>query len=280
MKAAIFAGQGAQRPGMGLGLLAESPTMVREADALLGCSIEQICRDSSGQLADTRFTQPALYVVQAAAYVRYHSDDYFDCFLGHSVGEYAALFASGMISFRDGLQLVAARGRIMAKYNGGAMLAFIGCERLELANLLCNIGADRELYIANENTPTQHVVAGPKKDIEFLQSEAEKVGLIARPLKVSGAFHSPHMRQASYEFYSEISKVRFREPTAPVISSCTGKPYVPGLPPAVLLSDQISSPVRWTDTVNAAVGIGVTEFIEIGHGKTLTNITREVLTNA
>lgn len=279
MKAAIFAGQGAQRPGMGLDLFPHVPRLVREADDFLGYSIENVCRDDAGQLADTRFTQPALYVVQCASFVTHHSDGEFACFMGHSVGEYAALFASGMLSFLDGLRLVAARGRIMAESNGGAMLAFIGSSRDDVEQLIHRERATSDVYIANENTPTQTVVSGPADQIDTLAHVASASGFFVRPLRVSGAFHSPHMRKASYEFYNEVKNVRFHAPTAPVISSCNAKPYTDASP-AVLLSDQISTSIRWTDTVATAMQLGITEFVEIGVGRTLTNITREAVAHA
>ena len=266
MKAYLFPGQGSQQQGMGQELFDEFADLTRKADDILGYSIKRLClEDPDGQLPQTQFTQPAVYVVNALSYLKkIRTEPKPDYVLGHSVGEYDALFASGVVDFETGLKLVKKRGELMGQARGGGMAAVMGLtadkveERLE-ENHLGN------LYIANYNSSYQIVISGLKAEIEkaepaFMDSGATHYKI----LKVSGAFHTPYMAEAKKKFKRFVKKFKFGEITIPVIANVTARPYGQQEIKENMI-EQITTPVNWMESIRylLAKGVDINDFHEI-----------------
>ncbi len=202
MRAYLFPGQGSQHLGMGEGLFDKYPELTAQADRILGYSIKELClEDPNGVLGNTKYTQPALYVVNTLHYLEMVNDQGPpDIVAGHSLGEYTALYAAGVFDFETGLRLVRHRGELMSEATGGGMAAVIGLSEDKLRQTLMDHGL-QQVDIANYNHVTQIVISGPQAQIEQAQQACEKAGArIVIPLKVSGAFHSSMMMAASERF--------------------------------------------------------------------------------
>ncbi len=267
MKVYLFPGQGAQRKGMGAGLFDEFKDFTQKADKILGYSIKELClEDPDGLLAQTQFTQPAVYVVNALSFFKkIQTESKPDYVLGHSVGEYNALLASGVVDFETGLALVQKRGELMSKATGGGMAAVMGLTADQVKEILEEKNLNN-LYIANYNSPRQIVISGLKTDIEKAESVfLEKGATHYRVLSVSGAFHTPYMADARKKFKKYVNKFKFGEITIPIIANVTARPYPPGDIKANII-EQITTPVNWNDSIRylLARGINIENFEEIG----------------
>ena len=275
MVAWLFPGQGSQARGMGAALFDRYPDLVAAADAQLGHSLADLCLNGPDErLRDTRYAQPALYVVEVLTYLeRAAREPAPDWFAGHSLGEYAALFAAGSLDFDTGLLLVQRRGELMSEANGGAMAAVLGPVAREIGSLLADWGLD-EVDVANDNAPEQVVLAGPAAAIDAVaQRLAQFDDARCVRLSVSAAFHSRAMARAGQEFGRFLGRFRLADPAVPVISNVTGLPYAPGTV-ADLLTAQISSPVRWTASMRHLLAAGEQEIAELGPGTVLTGLWR------
>jgi trans-AT polyketide synthase/acyltransferase/oxidoreductase domain-containing protein len=281
MKAYMFPGQGSQKKGMGNPLFDEFPELTATADQVLGYSIKELCLENPDNLlAGTDHTQPALYTVNAMMWM--HEEDKHDppaYLIGHSLGEYNALFAAGVFDFETGLRLVKERGRLMSLAKGGAMAAVLGLEEDNIRTILRENNLTT-LSMANYNSPLQIVISGPARDIENAEPVFKAAGVKHyRVLKVSAAFHSPYMKDAAEEFDRFATRFTFGEPRIPVISNVTARAYTKD-DVKKLLAAQITSPVRWTETIGYLTDQGVTEFKEIGPGNVLTGLLRRIRTEA
>ncbi len=273
MKAFIFPGQGSQFKGMGKELFKQFPSLIKEADAILGYSIENLCLDDpKKQLSLTQFTQPALYVVSALAFLaEAQSGSKADVVAGHSLGEYAALFAAGVFDFATGLKLVKRRGELMGQIKvEGGMAAILNTDETTIRSILEKArltGID----VANFNTPKQTVIAGQKKDLIAAEKAFQRAQATFVPLNVSAPFHSRYMETAAAEFAQFLQQFTFSEPKIPVIANVSARPYQAS---AIkdLLARQISSSVKWTETVNYLLGQGVNDYKELGPGEVLTKM--------
>ncbi|KOX11687.1 hypothetical protein ADL05_23170 [Nocardiopsis sp. NRRL B-16309] len=245
----MFPGQGVQRQGMGEDLFERFPRLVDRANDILGYSVRDLClSDPAGRLSDSRFSQPAIYVVNALAYRAegLRGDD-FDVLLGHSLGEYNALEAAGYIGFEAGLELVRARAEATAKCSG-AMLAVVGLELRRVHAVLRHAGLD-EVETANVNSRFQTVLGGPDLDIGHARSALVRAGArIATRLPVTGAYHTRHMAAAIAPFSSATAAAPFRRGHTPVVANRTARPHDASLVRRDLV-DHLTSPVLWQQSV-------------------------------
>lgn len=273
----LFPGQGSQKKGMGAELFLQFPEFVAQADEELGYSIAELCvEDSLGRLDDTQYTQPALYTVNCLAHLKDQQESGDPDFVaGHSLGEYSALFAAGAFDFVTGLQLVKKRGELMGKETGGGMAAVIGLDDQQVADVI-KASNYEDLYVANLNTPQQIVITGGHDSILAVKDVFVTAGAkFYIPLKVSGAFHSPFMRQARVEFELFLNQFEFSELSIPVISNVTALPYGSGRIKENL-AEQITHSVRWCDGINYLLGQTEPEFQEVGPGRVLTKMLAKI----
>jgi len=276
----VFPGQGSQKVGMGEGLFPGFAGEVAAADDVLGYSIQQLCLlDPEQKLGQTEFTQPALYVVNTLSYLKRLRDtgETPDFVAGHSLGEYNALFSAGVFDFATGLRLVQKRGELMARVTDGGMAAVLGLGVERVREILRDSGSGG-LDIANLNTPAQVVISGPAEDVRKAQEIFQGAGAkMFVPLKVSGAFHSRYMETARMEFDAFLAGFQFSAPTIPVVANVTAAPYGTGQA-RELLSRQITSPVRWAESIQFLLRQPKPQFEEIGPGKVLTGLIRQIVT--
>ncbi|WP_127530136.1 ACP S-malonyltransferase [Paenibacillus kobensis] len=278
MIAYVFPGQGSQQKGMGKELFALYPEWVREADELLGYSIEDLCLNNpDGRLANTAYTQPALYIVNAFSYrKKVEETGVIPSFTaGHSLGEYNALLAAGAFDFITGLSLVQKRGELMARAQGGGMAAVLGRTDQEVEAAVREHGLGG-ISIANYNTPTQLVLTGLREDIERAQPVFEAIsGTRYIMLNVSGAFHSRYMEPAREEFLAFIDGIQFSQLQLPVISNLHARPYKDADLKRTL-ADQITGSVRWTESMRYLMGKRVEDIVQVGPGNVLTGMIRVI----
>lgn len=263
---------------MGGELFKEFPQHTSMVSAILGYSIEELCGlDPRQELSRTEFTQPALFIVNALSYLKkiQTAGSLPDFAAGHSLGEYNALLAAGVFDFETGLRLVQKRGALMSRASGGGMAAVLGMTIARVKEVLRNNDLS-DIDIANLNAPQQVVISGPADRLQAAKNTFEQAGVrkfIA--LKVSGAFHSRYMAGARDEFEQFLSGFQFAPPNIPVISNVHARPYQSD---EVIrnLADQITSPVRWVETVQFLLSKPNPEFEEIGPGAVLTGLIRQI----
>ena len=276
MKAMLFPGQGSQKVGMGADLFEHFKGYVDQANDILGYSIQELClNDPRGELVQTNFTQPALYTVNALSYMKAMQEESKpDYVAGHSLGEYNALFAAEVFDFATGLKLVKKRGELMANATGGGMAAVIGLSYEEIDKILTD-NKVTSIDIANLNSPGQIVISGPKEDVLAAQPAFEKHAKLYIPLNVGGAFHSRYMEESKKKYYDFLREFKFSSPIIPVISNVTARPYRSN---DILsgLSEQITSSVNWIDSIRYLMGKDVSDFVEVGPGKTLTGMVAKI----
>ncbi|MBR8740354.1 hypothetical protein DSY14_01225 [Nocardiopsis sp. MG754419] len=260
--------------GMGAGLFDRFPARVESANEVLGYDLRELClEDPRGLLDDTRYTQPAIYVVNALSYEDSleRGEPSGDYLLGHSLGEYNALHAAGVFDFETGLKLVVKRGELMARSRDGAMLAVVGITGRELDAFLLEEDLSG-LDVANYNTDAQTVLSGPGEDIDRARRLLEERRVRVARLKVSAAFHSRLMVPARDEFTAFLKGFRFRSPTGTVIANLTARPYS-GDAVAETLSEQICGSVRWVESVRYMLArTTVDKCREVGNGSVLTRM--------
>lgn len=274
----LFPGQGSQQKGMGSHLFKQYPQFIKKADEILGYSMEDLClSDQLNQLSRTEYTQPAIFVINTLHYIDYirHNADFPDYLLGHSLGEYNALFAANVFDFETALKIVQKRAELMGQANKGGMLASIGLDADSVRDVLEKYHLNL-LSIANINSYLQVVISGDAGQIQqataVLKNEGAKWCL---PLNVSGAFHSPYMEEASHSFMNFLEGFHFMRPTKTVVSNVTGKPYSSEEIP-MMLARQITNPVQWLKSVEYVVSKGEDRFIELGNGQTMTKIIEHI----
>ena len=249
---------------------------------LLGYAIRDLCLEDAknGRLNKTQYTQPALYVVNALHYLErlHQSPGKPDYVAGHSVGEYNALFAAGLFDFMTGLQLVRKRGELMSQAPSGGLVAVVGLSPERIAATLEAHGLPG-IDIANYNAPSQTVISGPLDEIDRARELMESAGAqLSVRLPVSAAFHSRYMAEAGAAFAEFLAPFELRPLEIAVISNVTARPYPTDDPSAVkaLLTQQISRPVQWTDTIRYLKGKGAASFSEIGPGTVLAGLLRRI----
>ena len=203
-----------------------------------------------------------------------------DWVAGHSLGEYSALYAAGVLSLEDTLRLVKTRGDLMdqaARKNPGAMAAIIGLASETLENILWVLGQEGAIGAANYNTPDQTVISGTKALIEKACQQVTQAGGKAIPLAVSGAWHSPLMEEALEGFKKVLASVQFNSPTCALLLNVTGKPENDPLKIKEIMGQQIGQTVHWTELVNNLMAQRVSRFVEVGPKKVLLGLVRKCL---
>ncbi|MDO6421233.1 ACP S-malonyltransferase [Saccharophagus degradans] len=282
--AILFSGQGSQYLGMGKGLY-EQHDYVRDlfanASALLGVDMEGLCfSDKGDKLSQTENTQPALFLVSFAYWqVLSKTSGLKPAYMaGHSLGELTALAAAGAMSFEQGLKLARARGLAMMKSNNECGMTAINKLPIKLLRELCESveGFGSEFVIANFNSPEQHVLSGRLERLEAVGDILKRAGAAVFPLRVSGAFHSPFMAEAIAEFESELNQIEFQPLQVAVISNVTAAPHASSDSIKSNLLLQMTSPVRWQESIELLASEGVDSVIEAGPKNVLKKLASHI----
>ncbi len=282
MKAYVFPGQGAQFVGMGKDLYENSSvakSLFDQADEILGFHITQLMFESTPEdLRQTKVTQPAVFlhsVIMAKTLEDFHPD----MVAGHSLGEFSALTAAGALSFEDGLRLVSKRAMAMQKaceMNPSTMAAVIAMPD-ETVEEICASITEEVVVAANYNCPGQIVISGSKAGIELATEKLKAAGAKrVLPLAVGGAFHSPLMEPARVELASAIEATQFSTPICPIYQNVDAKPYTDPTRIKANLVAQLTSPVRWTQSVKNMLADGADEFVELGPGTVLQGLVAKI----
>jgi [acyl-carrier-protein] S-malonyltransferase len=282
----LFPGQGSQFVGMGRDLAERYPLAretFAEADDALNFSLSRLCWDGpEAELVHTRNAQPAILVHSIAVW-RLVGGRLPEVAIaaGHSLGEFSAYVAAGALQFADAVRLVRRRGDLMFEAGTrrpGAMAAVLGLDD-SLVEQVCTeaSGGDGVVVAANFNAPGQVVISGDAAAVERAGAAARAAG--ARrvlPLSVSGAFHSPLMREAEEGLADQLRSTRFVDPRFPVVSNVTAEPVSESEQAARLLLEQLTAPVRWTDSVRTIVSQGTRRLFELGPGAVLAGLVKRI----
>jgi [acyl-carrier-protein] S-malonyltransferase len=271
----IFPGQGSQFPGMAKDLYQSRKDLFEKANDILGFRITDIMfGESADELKATKVTQPAIFLHSVILAMDQPAPD---MVAGHSLGEFSALVAAGAISFEDGLRLVSKRALAMQKCCEavpGTMAAVIALPDDVIETVCAGIPG---VVPANFNSPGQVVISGEKEAVDKACASLKEAGAKrALPLPVSGAFHSPLMEPAREELAKAIEETPFKVPVCPVYQNVTA---LPSTDPAVIkdnLLKQLTSPVRWTKSVQNMIADGAARFVEIGPGTVLQNLVKRI----
>jgi [acyl-carrier-protein] S-malonyltransferase len=271
LTAILFPGQGSQTPEM-------RDTVEQIRGDLLELAIEAVGEDPFPRAEDgTQFAQPAIFCASLAGWAALERPTG-DLMAGHSLGELAALVAAGSLSERDGLELVALRGRLMQaagdEAGDGGMLALLGSGAADHASELAEAHG---LSVANDNSPQQVVLSGARAALPGAAAAAKEIGLRAIDLPVSGAFHSPMMASAVPEFTDALERVEIAPPTVTVLSAVTAAPFDGVHDVRRRLAEALTSPVRWRETLLAMHDRGAERFVEVGPGRVLTGLVKRTL---
>ncbi|MFM7675079.1 MAG: ACP S-malonyltransferase [Synechococcus sp.] len=272
----VFPGQGSQKVGMADGVLELPGARERFAQAseLLGRDLLAICAGTAeGPLADlndTRNTQPALFVVESLLVDELRRQGRSASLVaGHSLGELVALYAAGVFDADTGLALMRRRSELMAAAGGGAMTAVMGFDRAELDDL---VAATEGVVIANDNSSAQVVLSGTPEAVAAVSGCLQRKRAI--PLAVSGAFHSPFMAEAAEAFAAELEAVPFADAAIPVLSNTDPTPETNGAALRARLTSQMTSGVRWRETMERFSQEGIDTSVEIGPGNVLSGLIK------
>ncbi|MCX6469815.1 MAG: acyltransferase domain-containing protein [Corynebacteriales bacterium] len=269
----MFPGQGSQRVGMGADVMEEHGDLVETASDITGFDIAEVC-GSRELMGDTRFLQPALFVAEYLDYRAHwsHLDDV--VMAGHSLGELVALCAAGAFGFEVGVELVATRARLMSEVRGGRMAAIMQID----ADVVRGVVDDEfpDIDIANHNGYGQLVVSGPDDSVDALCDRVDDLDGLATTLAVSGAFHSRYMRGPAARFALVAQSHPMTAPDVPVVANATADFYGADGDLVDLMTRQLYSPVRWTESIETAVEAGVDTFVEVAPGKVLSGIVERM----
>ena len=282
MKAYIFPGQGAQFVGMGLDLYeksAEAKALFEAANGILGFAItEEMFAGTDEGLKQTKVTQPAIFLHSAILSKVLGKDFAPQMVAGHSLGEFSALVANGTLTFEDGLQLVAKRAAAMQKaceLQPGTMAAVLGLEDSKVEELCASV--EGIVTPANYNCPGQLVISGELKAVEAACEKMKEAGAKrALILPVGGAFHSILMKPAEEELAAAIEQTHFSKPLCPVYQNVTTTAGTCETDIKKNLINQLTAPVKWTQSVQQMIADGASAFIEVGPGKVLQGLVKKI----
>lgn len=284
----VFPGQGSQKIGMGADIYEKfscAKEVFQEVDDAISYKLSDlIFNGTEDELKLTQNAQPAIMTV-SMAFVRVLSAEFgvdvtekASFFAGHSLGEYSALCAAGVISLTDAAKILRVRGKAMAEAcpNGGAMAAIIGLSMDDVEKIVNEINSDSSLVqIGNDNSPRQIIISGHENAIEQAMTAAQNVGAKrALKLEVSGPFHSTLMEKAVEPLQEILNSVEFKTPSKPIITNVTAKAETEGFKD--ILIKQLTSRVRWTETIQFAKNNGVNKCVEIGPGRVLTGLVKQI----
>ena len=279
----IFAGQGAQVPGMGRDFAeadAETMKLFDTANAVLGFDLKKVCFEGPDEeLTKSNICQPAIFVTSYAAYLALQKRKSvpFACAAGLSLGEWGALCAAGVLDFDSTLKVLEARGRFMqeaCELEPSGMIAIVGASPDQLAALCEKSGCT----VANINSSAQQVLSGSKEAIASAAVVAKELGIKrALPLATAGAFHSRLMAPAREKLAPVLDGIEFKAPKFPVLSNITGKPHSsdPGEIRAMML-EQVTGTTNWAADVETAKSLGCDRFVEFGPGKVLSGLIKKI----
>lgn len=272
----VFPGQGSQAVGMGKDL---AEARLEQASQILGFDLKTICLFGPEEdLKKTSIQQPAIFTICVAAF-DWLSNKGLSCDVvaGHSLGEYAALYAAGSLSFEAGVKLVHLRGLFMQEavpQGEGAMSALLGGDRETIKNICAEIG---NVWPANFNSPGQIVISGKKLAVEQASEKLKTAGVKrVIPLPVSAPFHCPLMQPAADKLAAELEKITFNDTKIPVVANVTADYVTQGAEIEKLLVKQVTAPVLWEDSVKKMAGDGVAAFVEVGPGKVLSGLINKI----
>ena len=281
--ALLFAGQGAQTVGMGKDLAANLPAAKAwfdRANAALGYDLAAVCFNGpDAELTKTENAQPGIFLVSWVCFELLKERVpglRFEATAGLSLGEFTALTAAGALSFEDGLRVVRQRGRFMQEacnVTQGGMAAVIGLDEAPTREVCAEAG----VVLANLNCPGQLVISGEsEKILKAVDLAKAKGAKRAIPLPVAGAYHSPLMASAQPKLQAELSKAKISSPTAPVVSNVTAQPYGSPAEISTRLVEQVTSSVRWEESMRYLLAQGFTRFIELGPGTALSGFMKRI----
>lgn len=282
----VFPGQGSQAPGMGQDLADNFPAaaaVFAEADEALGFSLSEMCFNGTAEeLQLTENTQPAILTVSVAAYRAMESEGFPkpDYVAGHSLGEYSALVAAGGLSFADAVRTVRARGRYMQEavpVGAGAMAAILGAE---VADVVAACGEARQANVcspANINSPGQIVIAGDAAAVDTAMALLKERGAKrVVKLNVSAPFHCALMMPAQERLGEDLKALNFADLSIPLVTNVDAAEITSGDAARDALTRQVASTVRWQESVELLLANGVERFVEVGPGKVLTGLLRQI----
>lgn len=279
----IFAGQGAQVPGMGKDFAesdSELMSLFDKANSVLGFDLKKICFEGPAEeLTKSNVCQPAIFVTSYAAFLAFGKKRSapFAAAAGLSLGEWGALCAAGALDFDSTLKVLEARGRFMqeaCEATPSGMIAIVGASPAQLDELCAKTGCT----VANVNSAAQQVLSGSKEEIASAASAAKELGIKrAIPLATAGAFHSKFMASAREKLAPVLDEVTFNAPKIPVLSNVTGKPHSsdPSVIKATML-EQVTGTTNWAADVECAKALGCTRFVEFGPGKVLSGLVKKI----
>jgi [acyl-carrier-protein] S-malonyltransferase len=282
--ALVFSPQGSQVVGMGREVAkvsAAARAVFEEADATLGWPVRATCWSGpEDRLNDTRQTQPCLLATSVAALRALEERAPIDVAVvaGHSVGEYAALVAAGVLELAPALRLVARRGELMAAADAdGGMAAVIGLDRESVERAVDGVARPTELVVANDNAPGQVVISGRRDALAEAEPAIRAAGArrVLR-LAVSGAFHSPLMASVADDLAQAFEAEDWRDARVPVVSNVTAEPLTDAARIRALLAEQVRSPVEWVRSVRRMVADGVDTLVELGSGAALVGMATRI----
>ncbi|MFJ9583187.1 ACP S-malonyltransferase [Streptomyces acidicola] len=288
---AMFPGQGSQRPGMARHLLAQYPgsagRVLEDAGWILGVPLARMCvSGTADELAQTEVTQSAVLAVSLATYEVLRREHGFTpaAVAGHSLGEYTALVAAGVLTFEDAVRLVLRRSTLMAEVGGrvrGGMTAVLGLSSVRVEALCGHRDTPGVAEVANYNEEWQTVVSGELAAVTEVGRAAQEAGAErVVPLRVSAPFHCSLMREIEPEFAAELDCYSFADPRIPVLSSVTGTWVSSGEEARRLLRTQLAGPVRWVDVLHTARAAGLGPYVETGPGRVLSGFARRTVPDA
>lgn len=283
MTIALFPGQGVQSAGMGRDLVDLAPAVFDTASTVLGVDVAELCiAGTSGpaDLSSTRWAQPAVLTCGVAAFAALTTDEHrFGAAAGHSVGEYAALVASGALSLADAVRVIAERAAATddaGRVSPGGMAAVMRMERAALGELCARAGC----AVAADNGPGQFVISGPAAALEDAVSAVAQAGGVCRRLDVSAAFHSPVMEAALPRLEAALAETAFTSPRIAFWSSTAASPLRSAEQIRAALLAQLTAPVRWRETVEGLAAEYGASFCDLGPGRVVAGLTKRVVKGA